>query len=786
MYQFDEVVRGSFELARKFVLEKKNPELTHIHLLLGFINNPSSIASQYLQSEKYLLEGILEKESVIDSLDIENIKPSKKLQEWITLASSSSIESKRKKIQEYDFLKYFDRFFPNIKLDLKDSNLEQNKEEIPDFLINLNNLAGKGKLDPIIGRSEEILQIQEVLCRRTKNNPVLIGLPGVGKTAIVEGLADLIQTNKVPDIIKGKTVYSLDIGSLMAGTKFRGEFEEKLKKMILFFKNQTGKAILFIDEMHLLIGAGKTDGALDAANLLKPSLARGEINCIGSTTHTEYKKYIETDPALERRLHKILVEEPSKEDTIQIILGIKEKLEIHHGIEITDEAIIYAVEYATNYITERFLPDKAIDLIDEAAAGLKLSADSMPPRIQKMKDAIRSKKILNKSQPSKTLEKEIEYLELQFKQEESIWQEENIRLKEVAQYKKKLDELSFQLQKAEQEGNLDLAAQIRHGEIPQVKKKLDSLDISWKLEKKHIAKITSRITGIPIRNILKTSNENIKTLFSYLQNRIIGQNEPLKEITNFLLASYTGLSDSNKPLGSFLLLGPSGVGKTETAKAIAKHLFHSEKNLIRVDLSEYSEPHSISKLIGSPPGYIGYEKGGLLTEAIRKKIYSAILFDEIEKAHLNFSDILLQILDEGKLTDTQGNIANFRNTIVFITSNLENFKSYLKPEIIGRIDSILKYNTLKREHIKILVMNQLENINQKIKEKKIQIKLGQKLQEKIITQGFSLSYGARPLESTFTRHVTVPIAKMIIEKEPKEGIYELEIQDNKINFTYNQ
>lgn len=783
MYQFDDIIQGSFELARKFVLEKKNSEITQIHFLLGLINNPASIASQYMQNEKSLLEGILEKETTLEDLDLENIKPSKKLQEWVTLAASSAVESKRKKIQEYDFLKYFEKFFPNIKLNIKDSDLQQSEKKVPDFLVNLNELSAKGKLDPVIGRSEEILQIQEVLCRRTKNNPVLIGSPGVGKTAIVEGLAGLIQANKVPDIIKGKIVYSLDIGSLMSGTKFRGEFEEKLKKMIQFLKNQAGKSILFIDEIHLLIGTGKTAGALDAANLLKPSLARGEVNCIGSTTNIEYKKYIETDPALERRFHKILVEEPSKEDTIQIILGIKEKLEIHHGIEITDEAIIFAVQYAIKYITEKFLPDKAIDLIDEAAAGLKLSADSMPPGIQKMKDAIRSKKILNKSQPNKNLEKEIATLEQRFKQEESIWQEQNILLKEVAQYKKKLDELSFQLQKVEQEGNLDLAAKIRHGAIPLVKKKLDSLDISWKLEKKHIAKVTSRITGIPIRNILRTNNENIKNLLGYLQSRIIGQNKSLKEIANLLLASYAGLADENKPLGSFLLLGPSGVGKTETAKAVAKHLFHSEKNLIRFDLSEYSETHSVAKLIGSPPGYIGYEKGGLLTEVIRKKNYSVVLFDEIEKAHSNFSDILLQILDEGKLTDTQGNIANFKNTIVFITSNLESVTEYFKPEVIGRIDSIIKYNVLQHEHIQILVINELEKLNQKLKERKFQIELGNNLQEKIISQGFSQVYGARPLKSVFTKHVTIPIAKMIIEENIKEGIYKIELQDNKINFS---
>ena len=565
----------------------------------------------------------------------------------------------------------------------------------------------------------------------------------------------------------------------MSGTKYRGEFEEKLKNMLKFLKQQGNKAILFIDELHLLIGAGKTDGTIDAANLLKPPLARGEIYCIGSTTVSEYKKYIESDGALERRFHKILVEEPSEEESIQIILGLKEKLELHHGIEITDEAIIAAVQYSTKYMTDRFLPDKAIDLIDEAAAGLKLSADSMPPEIQEMETLIRSKKILLKSQPNNILEKEIQEMESRFITEKQEWQKKNIRLKELAQYKKKLDDLQFQFQKAEQEGDLTLAAQVKHGQIPNIQAKIKSLDVSWKLNKDIVAEVASRITGIPKENILRTSYENLVQLESSLKKRIFGQDTAIKEISEILLSSYLGLSDPNKPLGSFLLLGPSGVGKTETAKAIAACLFH--KNIVRIDLSEYSEIHSVSKLIGSPPGYVGYEKGGLLTEAIRKKNYSVVLFDEIEKAHPNFSDILLQILDEGRLADTQGNIANFKNTIIFITSNLHDHKSYLKPEVIGRIDSILYYQALKIENMQSLIDKELVELNQRLNGQKIQIELTKPLIQKIINDGFDEKYGARPLKSTFNRYVTLPIAKKITSsKEQINGSYKLDIQGEEI------
>ena len=781
MNRFDEITEGSFQLAQKYALENKNKQLTEHHLLLGFINNPSSIASKHLQEEKKILEGVIASESKDDSIELGNIQPSKKLHEWITLASSNAVESKRKQINEYDFLKHFKRFFPKIKFALDESEIEAETTQTPDFLTNLNQLAEQGKLDPVIGRSQEIRKIQEILCRRTKNNPVLIGSPGVGKTAIVDGLAGLIVSNTVPDIIKNKTIYSLDIGNLMAGTKYRGEFEEKLKTMLTFLKQLGNKAILFVDELHLLIGAGKTDGAIDAANLLKPSLARGEIYCIGSTTVSEYKKYIETDSALERRFHKILVEEPSEEESIQIILGLKEKLEVHHGIEITDEAIIAAVQYSTKYITERFLPDKAIDLIDEASAGLKLSSDSIPPEIQEMETLIRSKKILLKSQPNSSLEKEIETMESQFVKEKEEWQKKNIRQKELAQYKKKLDELQFQFQKAEQEGNLNLAAKIRHGQIPEIQTKIDSLDVSWKLNKDAVAEVTAKITGIPKENILRTSYENLIQLENSLKKRIFGQDKAIKEISEILLSSYLGLSDPNKPLGSFLLLGPSGVGKTETAKAIAACLFHSEKNIVRIDLSEYSEVHSVAKLIGSPPGYIGYEKGGLLTEAVRKKNYSVVLFDEIEKAHPNFSDILLQILDEGNLADTQGNIANFKNTIIFITSNLNDHKSYLKPEVIGRIDSILYYQSLQLENMKSLIEKEIRELNQRLNEQKIQVELTESLTQKIVTSGFDEKYGARPLKSTFNRYVTLPIAKKITSsKEQINGSYKLDIQGEEI------
>ncbi|MBU2510924.1 AAA family ATPase [bacterium] len=782
MNNFDSTVLASIELAQAEALKRKNSELTEMHLLWGLVKNPSSVSSKHLKEDLKLVKGLLDQLPTMERISLADIRPSSKLSEWFTLASSDAIQAGRENIIEADLLRHLKKFFPQLSMEIP----ETVEDETPEFLENLNRLADEGKLDPVIGRATEIRRVQEILCRRTKNNPVLVGSPGVGKTAIVEGLAGLIQKNQVPDIILGKTIYALNIGSLMAGTKFRGEFEERVNQLVRFIKNKGREAIIFIDEIHLLIGAGKTEGAMDAANLLKPALSRGELNCIGATTQEEYKKYIESDSALERRFHKVRVAEPSKDDTIQILMGLKEKLEIHHGIEITEEAIVSASYLSDQFISDRFLPDKAIDIIDEAAAGLKLSADSLPPELEELEASIRSKKILAKANPNdKKLVKEITSSEEEFSEKKGKWDQKVLDLKRVSQLKQQLERMQFQLQKAETEGDFEIASRLKYGEIPDVENELLKYDVSWKLSRQHIGEVISRSTGVPVERILRTQQENLLGLNDYLSSRVFGQNKALTEIADTLIAAHAGLSDQSRPLGSFLLMGPSGVGKTETAKALAQFLFGDERHLIRIDLSEYSEQHSVAKLIGAPPGYIGYEKGGVLTEAVRLNPYSVILFDEIEKAHIDFSDIMLQILDDGRLTDTQGRTVNFKNTVIFCTSNLKTHESYLKPELIGRLDEILYFESLSKEVINAIMERELELLNQKLSGKEIEVELQQSFRDRIIASGFDDKYGARPLKNAFSRMVIKPFAKVLLKTQYLKGTFLLELTEENM-FKYSK
>ena len=776
MNNFDQTVLGSIELAQSEALKRRNNELTEFHLFWGLIHHPATITSKRLKGEKKVVKGLLEQLPTVKEIALTDIRPSVKLSEWFTLASSEAIQAGRENITEFDLLKYLPKFFPQLKIDIPQT---EEGDEKPDFLENLNALAESGKLDPVIGRSMEIRRVQEILCRRTKNNPVLIGPPGVGKTAIVEGLAGLIQNNRVPDIIQGKTIFSLNIGSLMAGTKYRGEFEERINALIRFIKNKGREAIIFIDEIHLIIGAGKTEGAMDAANLLKPALARGELNCIGATTLDEYKKYIESDSALERRFHQVLIAEPSKEDTIQILMGLREKLEIHHGVEITEEAIVSAVYLSDQYISDRYLPDKAIDIIDEAAAGLKLSADSMPPELAELEALIRSKKILAKANPfQKNLKNEIEDLDTQFHKNRRIWEEKILDLKRVSQFKQQLDKSNFLLQKAEAEGDFEFASKLKYGDIPKIEEELARFDISWKLLRQNIGEVIARATGVPVERVLRSNQENLLDLENYLQNRVLGQNAAIKEIADTLIAAHAGLSDQSRPLGSFLLMGPSGVGKTETAKALAMFLFGAEKHLIRIDLSEYSEQHSVAKLIGAPPGYIGYEKGGMLTEAIRRNPYNVLLFDEIEKAHRDFSDIMLQILDDGRLTDTQGRVVNFKNCVVFATSNLPSHNGFFKNEMIGRLDGILYFEHLDDKTIFALLEREVELLNEKLSGKELVLSLSDAFKSRIKRAGFDEKYGARPLKNAFNRMVIKPLSKTLLKNPELTGEYLLDSDEN--------
>lgn len=771
MNKFDQVVLGSLDIAQSEALKRKNTELAPEHLLLGLILNKSSYASKALKDNQKEVEAlILNLPRTSGQLSIETIRPSSKLQEWLTLASGDAAQQGKGEVSEKHLLKHLPQIFPRLKVDYNKFSDPAEEVEVPAFLVNLNESAAQGKLDPVIGRTKEIRSVIEILGRRNKNNPVLVGPAGVGKTAIVEGLAEQIVKGQVPDVLKGKTVYSLEMGSLMAGTKYRGDFEERIQNLLKFVKSKSGQVVLFIDEIHQLVGAGRTDGAMDAANLLKPALARGELHCIGATTFDEYQKYILNDPALERRFRSVPVNEPSKEDSVEILMGVRSRMEAHHGIKISDDAVYNAVFLSDQYITDKNLPDKAIDLIDEASSALKLSAEAMPAKLVELEAELRAKKILvQMEKDNKDLQGEIEHLEKQFGEGKSNWEKEISSLKKVSEIKNRLDRLTFELETAERNQNYEEASKIKYMLIPQTEKELSAFQHDWVLGKKHIAQVISRQTGIPLEKILKSKQDSILQLEDFLNKRVFGQKEAVHEISETLIASYAGLSDETRPLGSFLLLGPTGVGKTETAKALTQYLFDNEENIVRFDLSEFSEKHSVAKLIGAPAGYVGYEEGGVLTEAVRRKPYCVVLFDEIEKAHPDFADILLQILDDGRLTDNKGRTINFKNTIIMMTSNSKNPKEDFKPEVLGRIDAVMTYHGLDKSVMKQLIEKQMKLLNERLKAKKVSFKLDEKAMETLSEQGFDFQYGARPLNSVFQRLVTRPLSKLILEGSLKEG-----------------
>ncbi|HXH30744.1 MAG TPA: AAA family ATPase [Bacteriovoracaceae bacterium] len=772
MNKFDQIVLGSLDIAQSDALKRKNTELFPEHLLLGLVLNKSSYAAKALKDNVKEIEALLAKlPKTSGNLNIENIRTSSKLQEWITLASGDSVQQGKQEVAEKHLLKFLPQFFPQLKVDYAKFSDPTEEVEIPGFLINLNESAALGKLDPVIGRTKEIRSVVEILGRRSKNNPVLVGPAGVGKTAIVEGLAEQIVKGQVPDVLKGKTVYSLEMGSLMAGTKYRGDFEERIQNLLKFVKSRAGEVILFIDEIHQLVGAGRTDGAMDAANLLKPALARGELHCIGATTSDEYQKYILNDAALERRFRSVPVNEPTKEDSVEILMGVRSKMEAHHGIKISDDAIYNAVFLSDQYITDKNLPDKAIDLLDESSSALKLSAEAMPAKLVELEAELRSKKIYAQMEKdNQDLKKEIDVLQKLFDEGKTTWEKEIGSLKKVSEIKNRIDRLTFELETAERLQNYEEASKIKYMLIPETEKELTAFQHDWVLGKKHIAQVISRQTGIPLEKILKSKQDSILNLEDFLNKRVFGQKEALHEISETLLASYAGLSDESRPLGSFLLLGPTGVGKTETAKALTQYLFDNEENIVRFDLSEYSEKHSVAKLIGSPAGYVGYEEGGVLTEAVRRKPYCVVLFDEIEKAHPDFADILLQILDDGRLTDNKGRTINFKNTIIMMTSNSKDPKSDFKPEVLGRLDAVLNFQGLDKSIMKQLIDKQVKLLNERLKSKKVVLKLDAKAYETLAEQGFDYQYGARPLNGVFQKLVTRPLSKKILGGNLQEGI----------------
>lgn len=690
-------------------------------------------------------------------------------------------------------------------------NNEQDKNPLETYGRNLNETVKEGKLDPVIGRDEEIRNVIRILSRKTKNNPVLIGEPGVGKTAIVEGLAQRIVKGDVPEGLKDHEIYELDMSALIAGASYRGQFEERLQGVLKQVKEAEGRIILFIDEIHTIVGAGKTEGSMDAGNMLKPMLARGELHCIGATTLDEYRTNIEKDPALERRFQQVLVREPSVEDTISILRGLKERFELHHAVKIHDRAIVAAAELSNRYLTERFLPDKAIDLIDEACAMIRTEIDSMPQELdevtrRQMQLEIEEQALMKETDAAsekrlKNLREELQQLKDSSASMKTQWDNEKHALQEIQAKRELLDQKRNELEKAESEYDLNKAAVLRHGEIPQLKKELEELEqkltetgdtrlLREDVTSDEIAAIVSRWTGVPVTKMLQSEREKLLALGDTLHKRVVGQDDAVKLVTEAVWRARAGIQDPNKPIGSFLFLGPTGVGKTELAKALAEQLFDSEDHFVRIDMSEYMEKHSVSRLVGAPPGYIGYEEGGQLTEQIRRNPYAVVLLDEIEKAHPDVANILLQILDDGRITDGQGRTVNFTNTVVIMTSNLGShyllemndsnehatedlvmaeLKRHFKPELLNRLDDIVMFHSLSGEHFVEIADKYLNSLRKRLASQEINLVIEPEVLDWIASEGVDPAFGARPLRRFIQRHVETVVARELLRGDTLPG-----------------
>ena len=826
--------------AQSIAIENQNQQIEQVHILAALLTIDDSLIKQILKRmkvndnfENSVMNEVRKLPKVMGSRKMDSVYVAQDVDEMLNDAEKIADKMKDEYVSvEHLMISLFNKGNQNVKELFKLFNINKNEfmkvlsdvrgnarvtsdnpEETYDVLkkygTDLVEMAREQKLDPVIGRDDEIRNVIRILCRKTKNNPCLIGEPGVGKTAIAEGLALRIVRGDVPDGLKNCTIFSLDMGALVAGAKYRGEFEERLKAVLQEVKKSDGRIILFIDELHTIVGAGKTEGAMDAGNLLKPMLARGELHCIGATTLNEYRQYIEKDPALERRFQHVMVDEPTVEDTISILRGLKERYEVYHGVEISDNAIIAAATLSHRYISDRFLPDKAIDLIDEACAMIKTEMESMPielddvshkitqyqieeTALKKEKDELSQKRL-------QEIQKEIANLQNKFKEMKAKWDNEKDAISKVQKLREDLEKVNADIERAERNYDLNKAAELKYGKLPQIQEELkkeeeiaakskESSLLRTKVTDEEITKIIAKWTGIPVAKLMESERDKILNLGNILHKRVIGQDDAVEKVVDSIIRSRAGIQDPNRPIGSFMFLGPTGVGKTELAKALAEALFDDEHNMIRIDMSEYMEKYSVSRLIGAPPGYVGYEEGGQLTEAVRRKPYSVVLFDEIEKAHPDVFNVLLQVLDDGRITDSQGRTVDFKNTIIILTSNLGSefildgidkdgnikgeaeekvmdlLKHSFRPEFLNRLSEIILYKPLKKSEVDKILDLLIVDLNKRLADRQIEIKLTDDARKYLIDNGYDAVYGARPLKRFVQKKLETLIARKILEQ----------------------